>query len=340
MRNSHAHYTVVTRLYRRRLLGSLALLLLLMILSILAGRYPKPGFTNLLALSGDYLLGQIIAQVRLPRILLAVTGGAALGAAGFVFQMLFANPLVEPGFLGVSQGAAFGAAAAITLFGFSPVAVQLSATVFGLLALISSYYLARRFRFGGWILRLILSGIAVGALFSSGLSIIKLVADPTTSLQDITFWMMGGLWNSTWNTAWSVMPTMWIALGLLLAVRWRINLLSLDERTAHAIGISVSREKSLMLLIATIATTAIISVAGLVSWVGLIVPHLARRLLGSDSRFALPGSMIIGSMFMLLCDTIGRTLLPGEIPLGVLTSLIGAALFMVILTRKQTEVQL
>ncbi len=340
MQDNQLQYTVVTRLYRRRLLGSLALLLLLIILSILAGRYPRPGLTNIFALSGDRLLLQVIAQVRLPRILLAVTGGAALGAAGFVFQMLFANPLVEPGFLGVSQGAAFGAAAAITLFGFSPIAVQVSATVCGLLALISSYWLARRFRFGGWILRLILSGIAVGALFSSGLSIIKLVADPTTSLQDITFWMMGGLWNSTWDTAWSVMPTMWVALGLLLAVRWRINLLSLDERTAHAIGISVSREKSLMLFVATVATTAIISVAGLVSWVGLIVPHLARRLLGSDSRYALPGSMLIGSMFMLLCDTIGRTLLPGEIPLGVLTSLIGAALFMVILTRKQTEVQL
>ncbi|HLW22545.1 MAG TPA: iron ABC transporter permease [Sphaerochaetaceae bacterium] len=340
MQGKQSEYTTVTRLYRRRLLGSLVLLLALITLSVLAGRYPKAGFSNPFTLASDQLMLQVILQVRLPRILLAVTGGAALAAAGFVFQMLFANPLVEPGFLGVSQGAAFGAAAAITLFGFSPIAVQVSATVFGLMALICSYWLAKQFRFGGWILRLILSGIAIGALFSAGLSIIKLVADPTTSLQDITFWMMGGLWNSTWSTAWSVMPTMWVSLMLLLAVRWRINLLSLDERTAHAIGISVSREKSLMLLVATVATTAIISVAGLVSWVGLIVPHLARRLLGSDSRFALPGSMIIGSMFMLLCDTVGRTILPSEIPLGVLTSLIGAALFMIILTRRQTEVEL
>jgi iron complex transport system permease protein len=254
--------------------------------------------------------------------------------------MLFANPLVEPGFLGVSQGAAFGAAGAISLFGFAPSIVQISATAFGLLALISSYYLARQFHFGGWILRLILSGIAIGALFSAGLSVIKLVADPTTSLQDITFWMMGGLWNSTWDNAWSVLPTMWVALTVLLAVRWRINILSLDERTAHAIGIAVSREKTLILFVATVATTAIISVAGLVSWVGLIVPHLARRILGSDSRYALAGSMIIGSLFMLLCDTIGRTLLPSEIPLGVLTSLIGAVLFIIILSRRKTEVQL
>jgi iron complex transport system permease protein len=152
--------------------------------------------------------------------------------------------------------------------------------------------------------------------------------------------MMGGLWNSTWDNAWSVLPTMWVALTVLLAVRWRINILSLDERTAHAIGIAVSREKTLILFVATVATTAIISVAGLVSWVGLIVPHLARRILGSDSRYALAGSMIIGSLFMLLCDTIGRTLLPSEIPLGVLTSLIGAVLFIIILSRRKTEVQL
>ena len=334
------HYSA--RVHRsRKTLAMLCIgLAVAVLIALLSGRYPTAGISSPALLFGDDILGQVIMQVRLPRILLAITGGAALAGAGFVFQMLFANPLVEPGFLGVSQGAAFGAAGAIVLFGFSPFLVQLSATAFGLLALITSYTLARKFRFGGWILRLILAGIAIGALFSAGLSMIKLVADPTVSLQDITFWMMGGLWNSTWKSAWSVLPTLWIALGLLLAVRWRINILSLDDRSAHAIGIAVSREKSLILFIATVATTAIISVAGLVSWVGLIVPHLARRLLGSDGRFALPGSMIIGSLFMLICDTLGRTLLPSEIPLGVLTSLIGALLFMLILTRRQTEVTL
>jgi iron complex transport system permease protein len=309
-------------------------------IALLAGRYPKAGFSNPFALLDDAVFAQVVYNVRLPRILLAITGGASLAAAGFVFQMLFANPLVEPGFLGVSQGAAFGAALAIAGFGFSALLVQVSATIFGLLALVASYWLAKQFRFGGWILRLILSGIAIGAVYSAGLSIIKLVADPTTSLQDITFWMMGGLWNSTWKSAWSVMPVMWIALLILVALRWRINLLSLDERTAHTIGIAVSREKSLMLFVATVATTAIISVAGLVGWVGLIVPHIARRLLGSDARFALPGSMVMGALFLLSCDTIGRTLLSSEIPLGVLTSLIGAILFVVILSRKQTEVRL
>ncbi|MDX9938489.1 MAG: iron ABC transporter permease [Sphaerochaetaceae bacterium] len=326
--------------YRNKLLLALLCLVLSVLIALLLGRYPRAGLANPARILTDPLLARIVLDVRLPRILLAITGGAALAASGFVFQMLFANPLVEPGFLGVSQGAAFGAALAIVLSGFSALAVQLSATVFGLLALVLSYRLARLFRFGGWILRLVLSGIAVGAVFSSALAIIKLIADPTTSLQDITFWMMGGLWNGTWKAAWSVMPVMWIALTVLLIIRWRINILSLDERTAHSIGIAVSREKSLVLFIATVATTAIISVAGLVGWVGLIIPHLGRRVFGSDARFALPGSMVMGAIFLLACDTLGRTLLSSEIPLGVITSLLGACVFVIILTRKQTEVKL
>ena len=326
--------------YRNKLLLALLCLVLSVLIALLLGRYPRAGLANPARILTDPLLARIVLDVRLPRILLAITGGAALAASGFVFQMLFANPLVEPGFLGVSQGAAFGAALAIVLSGFSALAVQLSATVFGLLALVLSYRLARLFRFGGWILRLVLSGIAVGAVFSSALAIIKLIADPTTSLQDITFWMMGGLWNGTWKAAWSVMPVMWVALTVLLIIRWRINILSLDERTAHSIGIAVSREKSLVLFIATVATTAIISVAGLVGWVGLIIPHLGRRVFGSDARFALPGSMVMGAIFLLACDTLGRTLLSSEIPLGVSTSLLGACVFVIILTRKQTEVKL
>lgn len=272
--------------------------------------------------------------MRLPRLLLAALGGASLAMAGFVFQMLFNNPLVEPGFLGVSQGAAFGAAAAITLGG-SLLVVQLSASFFGLLALLSSYWLARKFTYGGWILRLVLAGIAMGAFFSAGLSIIKLVASPTTSLQDITFWMMGGLWNTTWKTLWSVMPTMIIILLLLLLFRWRINLLSLDERTAHSMGIAINREKAIFLLLATVATTSIISVGGLIGWVGLIIPHLARRLFGANARYALPGSMLLGAIFLVVSDTIGRALLSSEIPLGVLTSLVGALLFVILFAGKR-----
>lgn len=335
-----SRYRLVSLRHRRQLVGMLCLLLLLIILSLLSGRYPTAGISNPFAIAHDQLLQTIILNVRLPRILLAVSGGAALAGAGFVFQMLFANPLVEPGFLGVSQGAAFGAAGAIILFGYSAALVQVSASFFGLSGLIASYLLAKRFRFGGWILRLVLSGIAVSALFASGLSILKLFADPTTNLQDITFWMMGGLWNSSWSNLFPVLPIIAVALSILFASRWRINLLSLDDRTAHSIGLSPAKERSLLLFVATIGTTAIISVAGLVGWVGLIIPHVSRRIFGSDARFALPGSFVIGALFLLICDTAGRTLLSGEIPLGILTSVIGAIAFISILLRKQTEVKL
>lgn len=309
-------------------------------IALLIGRYPKVGFLKISSLFTDPLVGKILLHIRLPRILLALLGGASLASAGFVFQMLFANPLVEPGFLGVSQGAAFGASLVIVFFGASALLIQLSATFFALIALFLSYYIAKKFRFGGWILRLVLSGIAVGAIFSSLLSIVKVLADPMTSLAEITFWMMGGLYNSNWDKALMVGPIMAISLFILYLLRWRINLLSLPDRTGHTLGIKVTRERVLLLLVATIATTSIISVAGLISWVGLIIPHLSRRLFTSDSRYSLGGSMIMGALFLLVSDTIGRTLLASEIPLGIITSLFGAILFIFILSSKQSEVNL
>jgi iron complex transport system permease protein len=152
--------------------------------------------------------------------------------------------------------------------------------------------------------------------------------------------MMGGLYNSNWDKTFSVAPIMMICLAILFLLRWRINLLSLPDRTGHTLGIRVAKERILLLFIATVATTAIISVAGLISWVGLIIPHLSRRLFTSDSRYALGGSMIMGALFLLVSDTIGRTLLPSEIPLGIITSLFGAILFIFILSSKQSEVNL
>lgn len=333
-------YNSLMKKYSKRLLLLSLFLIFITITSLLIGRYPKVGFLPLGNLFSDPLMVKILLHVRLPRIVLAILGGASLASAGFVFQMLFANPLVEPGFLGVSQGAAFGAAFVIVFFGATSLLVQLSATLFALLALFLSYYIAKKFRFGGWILRLVLSGIAVGAIFSSLLSVVKVLADPMTSLAEITFWMMGGLYNSSWDKALTVAPIMMICLTILFLLRWRINLLSLPDRTGHTLGIKVARERILLLFIATVATTAIISVAGLISWVGLIIPHLSRRLFTSDSRYALGGSMVMGALFLLVSDTIGRTLLPSEIPLGIITSLFGAILFIFILSSKQSEVNL
>ncbi len=309
-----------------------AVLILSMFLALFTGRYPVPGISFAAFQPENTLLLKIITLIRMPRILTAVLTGAVLAASGFVFQMLFANPLVEPGFLGVSQGAAFGAAGSILLFGYSPAIIQTSAFFFALAGLILSLYLASHFHFGGWILRLVLAGIAVSAIFSSGLGFIKYMADPLSQLQDITFWLLGGLWNADWQTFFSILPVCSASLIIMFLFRWRINILSLDDRTAFSSGISPKWEKRFILLTATAGTAAAISVIGLVGWIGLIVPHIARRIIGANSRQALPLTMLTGSLYLVLSDTAGRTLLSGELPLGIITSITGALLFMVILT--------
>ncbi len=313
------------------------LLVLLSVLFLFAGRYPKGGISFPKNLSTDLLMQNIILNVRLPRIILALLAGAILSAAGFTFQMLFSNPLVEPGFLGVSQGSAFGAALIMVIGNGSSALVQVSATVFGLTALLLSYFLAKKFRFGGWLLRLVLSGIAVSAIFSSALGVVKLVAEPTKDLQDITFWMMGGLWNCNWKQIITIMPIVLVCILVILRFRWKLNLLSLQEKTAYSVGLNPNRDRIILLLVATIGTTLTISITGLIGWVGLIMPHLARKLFGSDSKVALPGATLMGAIFLLLCDTVGRSLLATEIPIGLLTSFIGAITFIIILSLKNQE---
>ena len=324
------------KIYNKRLFITFLLLLMVTIVCLSLGRYPKAGFTSLFKLFSDQLALNLLLNIRLPRIILALLGGASLAAAGFVFQMIFGNPLVEPGFLGISQASSFGSALAILIFPFSQVAIQINAMFFGLLALFLSSTLAKRFKFGGSILRLVLAGLTVASLFSAALSFVKLMASPSSGLQDITFWLMGGLYNTTWHSLISILPISLISLSILIAYRWRLNLLALEDRYTHSIGFNVQNEKRFILFIATVATTAIISVSGIIGWVGLIVPHLARRLFGSDARNALVGSILLGSLFLLISDTLGRTLFSTEIPLGILTSIFGSIIFVLILSRKTT----
>jgi iron complex transport system permease protein len=307
--------------------------------SVFLGRYPTPGFMPLERLSSDEMARSLVFNLRLPRLLTAVLLGMSLSAAGAIFQMIFGNPLVEPGFLGVSQGAAFGAAFSIIFLTHSAWAVQISAAFFAFLGLGLSYLLARRVRYGGWVLRLVLAGIAVSALFSSGVGVLKYIADPLSQLPEITFWLLGSLTSLTWPQFLSILPA--VVIGLLVAyqMRWRINLLSLNDETAFSLGVAPGRERTLLLVAAVIATSAVISVAGMVSWVGLIIPHIARRLFGADARYVLPASMLIGATFTVLCDDLARVLFPGEIPLGILTSLIGAAIFMLLMMRPTKVVQ-
>lgn len=302
--------------------------------SLLLGRYPAAGWTSLKVLGEDPLARRLVWELRLPRVLAALTTGAALAGSGFALQMLFRNPLVEPGFLGVSQGAAFGAALLI-LAGGSPLLIQAGAAVAGFAALLLAEAVARRLRYGGWVLRMVLAGIAVAAVFSAGLGLLKLLADPLTQLPEIVFWLLGGLWATRWANLIPVVALAWPAVVGLWLARWRLNVLALNHETAFSLGVNPRRDRFVLLLLAVLATAAVVSLAGVVSWVGLMIPHLARRWFGADARQALPASLLLGAAFTLLCDDLARVLVPGEIPLGILTSLLGAAAFLFLLTRSQ-----
>ena len=233
-------------------LGVLAVLLV----SVFIGRYPEPYWLAPRLLFQDQLARQLVLNLRLPRLLTALLLGMVLAAAGSVLQMVFRNPLVEPGFLGVSQGAAFGAAVSILWLNSHPLVIELSATFFGLLALLFSYLLSTRIRYGGWVLRLILSGVAVSALFSSGIGVLKYIADPLTELPELTFWLLGGLYSVTWRDFLFVLPFALAGISTVYAMRWRVNLLSLNDDTAFSLGASLTRERLILLVMIISAAAA------------------------------------------------------------------------------------
>lgn len=303
------------------------------LLALFIGRYPKPYWMPVNLLWEDELAQRLVLNLRLPRLLISIMLGASLASAGAVMQMLFRNPLVEPGFLGVSQGAAFGAALSILLVTSNPLGVAASAALFAFLGLAVSYTLARRIRYGGWVLRLLLAGIAVSAFFSAGVGILKYLADPAKQLPEIVFWLLGGLSSVTWVDFLYIFPVVLAGLLVLFLMRWRLNLLALSDETAFSLGVAVGRERILLLVAAVSITAAVISVAGLVGWIGLIVPLIARRIGGANAASSLPLAMLLGGIFGLMCDTLARTILAGEIPLGIITSLLGALVFLLLMTR-------
>jgi iron complex transport system permease protein len=241
--------------------------------SILLGRYPGPYFTPLGALAHDELARNVVVNLRLPRILAALMLGATLGASGAVFQMVFRNPLVDSGFLGVSPGAAFGASLAIVFLGGAPATVQGSAAAFALLGMAASYLIAQRIRFGDWVLRLVLAGIIVSATLSSATGALKYLADPLRQLPDITFWMLGGLWAVTWRDVMHVLPVVLPCLVVLYLMRWRLNVLSLRDETAFSLGVAPGRERLIVVVAAVAATAVVVAKAGQVGWVGLSPTH-------------------------------------------------------------------
>jgi iron complex transport system permease protein len=307
-------------------------------ISLFIGRYPKPLLMPLSVLLHDQLGQNLVYNLRLPRLITSALLGMSLATAGGVMQMLFRNPLVEPGFLGVTQGAGFGAALSILFLTTAPLVVELSAAGFAIIGLLLSYFIARRIRFGGWVLRLVLSGIAVSAIFSAGLGILKYMADPTSQLPEIVFWLLGGLWSVTWTDLWYILPVVVIGLVIIYLMRWRLNLLSLSDETAFSLGVAVGRERTLLLAASVAITAVVVSVAGIVGWIGLIIPHIARRIAGANAASFIPVSMSLGAVFGIICDDLARVLTTGEVPLGIITSLIGAVIFLIMMTSRSMRI--
>jgi iron complex transport system permease protein len=277
---------------------------------------------------------QLILRVRLPRILGALLIGASFGATGTVFQAIFKNPLVDSNILGVTSGAGFGAAIALLLMKTSW-QVQISAFVFGLLAVSLSFLGGRLYKTTP-ILVLTLMGILVGSLFNSLIALTKYVADPLDSLPAITFWLLGSLNGLAWKNM--LLLSIITILGILffLLMRWRLNIISLGDDEAKALGVDPTKNKLLIILFATLMTASAVSISGVIGWVGLVIPHAGRLIVGPDHKKLLPVSICLGASFLMLVDDVARTLLPGEIPLGVLTGLIGVPILILLLRRNRT----
>jgi iron complex transport system permease protein len=276
----------------------------------------------------------LVLEVRLPRVLAALLIGAALAVTGVVFQGIFTNPLVDSNLLGVTSGAGFGAALAL-LLGGGVLWVQGAAFGFGLLAVTLAFLGSRLYRTAPMIV-LTLMGILVGSMFGSLTSLLKYVADPLDALPAITFWLLGGLTGVGWRDVPMLLTLTAAGAVFFVLVRWRLNVLSLGDAEATALGMHPQRMKFALIVVATLMTAIAVSVGGVIGWVGLVVPHAARILVGPDHRRLVPMSLAVGATFLLLIDTVSRTLLPSEVPLGVLTGLIGVPILIVLLRRNRT----
>lgn len=334
-----------SRRYRLRMLLFILFLAALMLLSVTLGRYPI-SLKNLAAL---LLPGKtwrevtwtaqqetILFNVRLPRILMACLVGACLSVAGAAFQGVFQNPLASPDILGASSGAALGAALAI-LLRLSGEWVTVFAFAASLLTIFLVLVISRRAR-GNQLTGLILTGIMLSSLCSAGTSYIKLVADPNDILPEITYWLMGSLAKvRPADLRFALLP-MLLGLLPLALLRWRLNLLTLSDDEAKTMGVNVRAIRAVVIVSATLITAASVSVSGLIGWVGLVIPHLTRRLVGHNYMKLLPASCVIGAAFLLLVDNVSRNATAVEIPLGILTSLIGAPFFLWLITRKGSNI--
>ena len=277
----------------------------------------------------------IVFEIRLPRIIAAIVVGAALSMAGAAFQSIFKNPLVSPDLLGVSNGAGFGAALAILISGAN-IVTQIFAFIFGLISVSITYLISKTYRAGG-ILVLVLSGVAISAFFNSLISAIKFIADPDDKLPEIVYWLMGSLASVTMDKLLMISIPVIVGAVILLLLRWHMNLLAMGDEEAQSLGINPSRIRLLIIAGCTLLTSAAVSISGIIGWIGLIIPHMARMIVGPDNKILIPASLSLGASFLLLVDNISRVAISIEIPIGILTAVIGVPIFLYLLKRGYSE---
>ena len=318
------------------LAGACAAIAVMAIVAFSVGRFPISVIDFLSVLWAGVTGGQhgldptveaVIYQIRAPRVAAALLIGAALSGAGAAYQNMFRNPLVSPDILGVSAGAAMGAVLGIFL-SLNVIAIQSLAFAFGLLAVGLVYVTANAVRGHDPLLVLVLAGVVIGSLLGACVALMKYLADPYNQLPAITFWLLGSLASSAPQDVWSTLPLILVGLVPLWLLRWRVNLLSLDDEEARALGVETGRVRLTVIVAATLMTAAAVSISGIIGWIGLVIPHFARMLVGPDFSRLLPTSILLGAAFLLGVDTLARTVARIEIPLGVLTAFVGTPLFL------------
>ena len=314
-------------------------LLLLFLISFSVGRFPVT-MSELLHLMWSKITGTpnnlpgaietVVFRVRGPRVLASMVVGGTLAVSGAVYQGLFRNPLVSPDILGVSSGAALGAVLGI-YFSLGVVGIQVLAFAVGLGAVAAVYLIGTFLRHHDPILTLVLAGVVIGTLLSSVVGLIKYLADPYNQLPAITFWLLGSLTGITPADLWSILPAIAAGLVPLYLLRWRINVMTLGDEEAQALGVDTQRIRLVVIAAATLMSAAAVSVSGIIGWIGLLIPHFARLLVGPDFARLLPAAVLLGAGYLLGVDTLARTISTIEVPLGVLTAFIGTPFFIWVL---------
>lgn len=328
------------------LIGLVALTVGMLVLSLCAGRYGisisnvvKILFSGLIDFEKTWnsTMEGIVFNLRLPRAIMAMLVGAALSLSGTVYQGVFKNPLVSPDLLGVSAGACVGASIAI-LMDMSSLGIQICALAAGLTAVFLTTSLPKLFK-NHSTLMLVLSGIIVSGFMNAIIGLLKFIADTDTKLAELTYWMMGSIAGATMKDILGILVPVLLCMAILVRLRWRINILSLGDEQAKSLGIDVKRTRGIIILCATLITASVVSVSGTIGWVGLVIPHFSRMLVGHDNTRTIPVSIFLGACFMMLIDLAARTVTAAELPLSIVTSFIGAPFYAWMLYKQEVKVK-